>query len=181
MTLFNAKKDRYLEQKTLVLLDVMNLKHYSAVMETIAPGENITLAFVVNHVNHLGLIDPSLLRQLSDNTNIAVISRKAQLFEYEALFTNHRCHIKHARYDEPLFSPQELTFIHALCGGPPFYQQDGEEMSSRSLSTHKRTLMKKGHITTNAELYEILMKNRALSQALSEGILSGSLCGSGMA
>lgn len=156
-------------KRTLYLLDVMNIPCFPHAVEAITPGENHTLAFVVNHVNHLDFLDSALLIQLSRKMNIAVISRKAQRFEYEALFTNSGCHIKNANFAEKGLSPSEVSLIHAMYSGTPVYRETGEEVSRKSLSAHKRALMKKNHVASDAELYDVIRKNTALSQALSNG------------
>lgn len=153
--------------RTLFVLDMMNIDNYADALASITAGENHTLALVVNHVNHLDFLEPALLRRLSKRINIAVISRKAQRFEYEALLVNHRCLIKHGFYSENPFSHGEMTFIEAMAGGLPYPLASGV-MSDKSLSAHKRKLMKTRYITSNAELYDVLMNHKALNEALCE-------------
>lgn len=158
----NAATDR-----TLFVLDLMHIDNYADALASVIVGENHTLALVVNHVNHLDFIEPVLLRRLSKAINIAVISRKAQRFEYEALLANPHCHIKHGSYSENPFSSAQRAFIAAMAAGLPC-SPAREVMSDKSLSAHKRKLMKTRYITSNAELYAVLMKHKALGEALCE-------------
>lgn len=163
-------------EKCLVLVDVMNISDYRALDVSFKAAENITLAFVFNHVRHIQFIDPMLLLLLSDKVNIAAISRKAQVFEYQALFYNMGCLIKHSPSAENMFTSAEKSLIHSLGNVARSGSEIGPETNRKCLSARRRTVMKKAHVATHNELYEVVVKNQALTRALADLLNECTFC-----
>ncbi|MDY1038552.1 hypothetical protein [Lelliottia sp. CFBP8978] len=151
-------------EKHLLLVDVMNFSDYHQLSALCTPEGNCTLAFVPQHVQHFHFMDTTLWPRLSDNINIAVISRKAQVFEYQALFTNNACHIKHAFTADTIFTRPEINVIHSIDSAAPSCHQ----VNHKCLSAHKRAVMKKTHISSHAELQDVVIKHQALTHALTK-------------
>lgn len=163
-------------EKCLVLVDVMNISDYRALDASLTAAENTTLAFVFNHVRHLHFIDPMLLCLLSEKVNITAISRKAQVFEYQALFNNKRCLIKHSPSPENIFTSAEKNLIHSLGHTATSGGEIEPETNRKCFSARKRTVMKKTHIATHTELHEVVMKNQTLTRALTELLSECTFC-----
>lgn len=159
---FEQKKGNSLYQ-SIVFIDVMHLPVLNNNYEQFIVNADC-LILVVNKLNGYLLIHDEIFDHLKLDVAIQCIDKFSPLSEFEKLLDNEIKYRKIKRKTKSAFSTSELNFISSVNNGMPIKLNPiYTNTSKKVLSSWKRSVMKKLDISSDINLYHIIIKCRKLT------------------
>lgn len=159
--------EQWVHFESVIFIDVMSVPDLESTDDGLINTADL-LVFIVDSSSSCRLLKENIFVKLNRKISVQYICRAALSYEFEDLL---KCDVRNIdnKIDERSgFNAKELSLISHISTGQAIYEcMEYRSMNKKTLSSWKRNIMRKLNVTTDAKLYDIIMKCSDINKKLS--------------